>query len=387
MPGPPTNPNPDFGDGVVTPHALFLAMHHEPQKAYDNLRKLQRNTPAPTVQGGFYDAIAVGSGRVAQRYLSLDQAMVLGSIGNVFGGEHRPAGVLGRGYPPHHPAVDRTGGVRVRARSEPVSDGRCDHRGRPGAVARPDLRGRPARARARSTGPIEVVRCAGGKPLNMARAARRPWAPTSRSSPCSVARPDRSCTTPWSRPGSRPSPCRRAAETRTCVSIAAADNGHADRGLRVRRADPADVWDQLVDAVSSAVASTDPGWLSISGGPPRELAGRRDRRAGADRSRRRASGSPSTPTVRRCRPPSTPVRSWSRSTASRLPTCWTCRTAPISGDLARGRPRPQRWSGRDHRRATAERWPSTASTSIGSACPTCTDTFRSAAGTPSWAVC
>ena len=37
-------------------------------------------------EGGFYDAIAVRSGTVAKRYLSLDQSMVMGSIGNVFGG-------------------------------------------------------------------------------------------------------------------------------------------------------------------------------------------------------------------------------------------------------------------------------------------------------------
>ena len=33
--------------------------------------------------GGFYDAVAVKSGTVARRYLSLDQAMVMGAIGNV----------------------------------------------------------------------------------------------------------------------------------------------------------------------------------------------------------------------------------------------------------------------------------------------------------------
>ncbi len=80
-----TSPNPEFGDGVVTPHALFLAMHHEPHQAYDNLRKLQRRHYSYG-QGGFYDAVAVSSGKVARRYLSLDQAMVMGSIGNVIGG-------------------------------------------------------------------------------------------------------------------------------------------------------------------------------------------------------------------------------------------------------------------------------------------------------------
>jgi hypothetical protein len=79
-----TNPKPTYGDGVVTPHALFLAMHHEPRQAYDNLVKLQKEHDAYG-EGGFYDAIAVKSGTVAKRYLSLDQAMVMGSLGNVYG--------------------------------------------------------------------------------------------------------------------------------------------------------------------------------------------------------------------------------------------------------------------------------------------------------------
>lgn len=77
------NPKPDWGDGVVTPHALFLAMHHEPRQAYDALIDLERRHGCYG-PGGFYDAVAVGSGTVAERYLSLDQAMVLGSLGNVF---------------------------------------------------------------------------------------------------------------------------------------------------------------------------------------------------------------------------------------------------------------------------------------------------------------
>lgn len=83
---PGKNPHPTYGDGVVTPHALFLAMHHEPKQAYDNLVKLTKEFDAYG-DGGFYDAIAVRSGTVAKRYLSLDQAMVMGSIGNVFGRE------------------------------------------------------------------------------------------------------------------------------------------------------------------------------------------------------------------------------------------------------------------------------------------------------------
>ncbi len=35
--------------------------------------------------GGFFDAVAVHSGTIARRYLSLDQAMVMGALGNVLG--------------------------------------------------------------------------------------------------------------------------------------------------------------------------------------------------------------------------------------------------------------------------------------------------------------
>ncbi|BAS10497.1 protein NdvB [Arthrobacter sp. Hiyo4] len=81
---PATNPTPAWGDGVVTPHAAFLAMEYEPRQAYDNLVKIEKDLGAYG-QGGFFDAVAVKSGTVARRYLSLDQAMVLGAIGNVFG--------------------------------------------------------------------------------------------------------------------------------------------------------------------------------------------------------------------------------------------------------------------------------------------------------------
>jgi hypothetical protein len=77
------NPNPAWGDGVVTPHAAFLAMQYEPREAYDNLVKIESKLKAYG-EGGFYDAVAVKSRRIAKRYLSLDQAMVLGAIGNVF---------------------------------------------------------------------------------------------------------------------------------------------------------------------------------------------------------------------------------------------------------------------------------------------------------------
>ncbi|GAA2738104.1 hypothetical protein GCM10009867_27990 [Pedococcus aerophilus] len=77
-----TNPDPKFGDGVVTPHASFLAMMHEPGHAFTNLAKIEDELKAYG-KGGFFDAVAVHSGTIARRYLSLDQAMVMGAIGNV----------------------------------------------------------------------------------------------------------------------------------------------------------------------------------------------------------------------------------------------------------------------------------------------------------------
>jgi hypothetical protein len=79
---PATNPNPTYGDGVVTPHASFLAMMHEPTEAFANLVGIQDELKAYG-SGGFFDAAATRSGTIARRYLSLDQAMVMGSIGNV----------------------------------------------------------------------------------------------------------------------------------------------------------------------------------------------------------------------------------------------------------------------------------------------------------------
>jgi hypothetical protein len=81
---PATNPNPTYGDGVVTPHASFLAMMFERDNATANLIAIQDQLHAYG-EGGFYDAVAVHSRTIARRYLSLDQAMVMGALGNVLG--------------------------------------------------------------------------------------------------------------------------------------------------------------------------------------------------------------------------------------------------------------------------------------------------------------
>ena len=57
---PATNPTPTFGDGVVTPHASFLALPYAPREAVDNLRNIETELGAYGA-GGFYDSVAVRS--------------------------------------------------------------------------------------------------------------------------------------------------------------------------------------------------------------------------------------------------------------------------------------------------------------------------------------
>lgn len=85
---PPSVPPPtSWGDGVVTPHASFLALRYAPDEALSNLAKLKQNFAGLYGAGGFKDSVAVRSGTVADRYLALDQGMILGAIGNALGGD------------------------------------------------------------------------------------------------------------------------------------------------------------------------------------------------------------------------------------------------------------------------------------------------------------
>lgn len=69
-------------DGVVAPHASFIALQVDPVGALANLQRLERdfNVYGP---GGFIDAVAVRSGRSARRYLCVDQAMCFAALANV----------------------------------------------------------------------------------------------------------------------------------------------------------------------------------------------------------------------------------------------------------------------------------------------------------------
>ncbi|MEO3808950.1 glucoamylase family protein [Sphaerisporangium sp. B11E5] len=83
----PAKPEPSrYGDGVVTPHASFLALRYAAGEALDNLARLRADFDSYG-PGGFYDAVAVRSGMVAKEYLALDQGMVMAALGNALAGD------------------------------------------------------------------------------------------------------------------------------------------------------------------------------------------------------------------------------------------------------------------------------------------------------------
>ena len=67
--------------GVVTPHAAALALATMPREAAANLRKL---ASLYDIYGdyGFYDAVDPTTGRVARKYLALDQSMLFIALAN-----------------------------------------------------------------------------------------------------------------------------------------------------------------------------------------------------------------------------------------------------------------------------------------------------------------
>jgi hypothetical protein len=75
-----------YTNGVVTPHASFLALDYAPHAALDNLGRLRKDF-AVYGEGGFYDAVNIDTGTVARAYLSLDQGMAMaGAVNALTGG-------------------------------------------------------------------------------------------------------------------------------------------------------------------------------------------------------------------------------------------------------------------------------------------------------------
>ena len=82
--GRPAQPDPPpsaYTDGVVTPHAAFLALRWAPDMTLENLANLEADFD---IYGdwGFRDSVNVDTGVVSNAYLSLDQGIIMAAIGN-----------------------------------------------------------------------------------------------------------------------------------------------------------------------------------------------------------------------------------------------------------------------------------------------------------------
>jgi hypothetical protein len=85
-PAEPDPPQSAYTNGVVTPHAAFLALRWAPDMTLENLANLEDDFE---IYGdwGFRDSVNVDSGRVSDYYLSLDQGIVMAAIGNALGND------------------------------------------------------------------------------------------------------------------------------------------------------------------------------------------------------------------------------------------------------------------------------------------------------------
>jgi hypothetical protein len=85
--GQPAPPPSAYTNGVVTPHAAFLALRYAPGETLANLQRLERGFPGLYTKWGFRDSVNVGSGHVSGSYLSLDQGMIMAALGNALEGD------------------------------------------------------------------------------------------------------------------------------------------------------------------------------------------------------------------------------------------------------------------------------------------------------------
>jgi hypothetical protein len=85
---PQPDPPPEaYTNGVVTPHAAFLALRWAPDAVMENLANLATDFDGLYDGWGFHDSVNVDSGFVSPYYLSLDQGMIMGAIGNALAGD------------------------------------------------------------------------------------------------------------------------------------------------------------------------------------------------------------------------------------------------------------------------------------------------------------
>ena len=77
----PDPPPSAYTNGVVTPHAAFLALRWAPDRVMENLANLQSDFDIYD-RWGFRDSVNVQTGTVSGAYLALDQGIIMAAIGN-----------------------------------------------------------------------------------------------------------------------------------------------------------------------------------------------------------------------------------------------------------------------------------------------------------------
>jgi hypothetical protein len=82
----PDPPPAAYTNGVVTPHAAFLALRYRPREAMADLAVLER-IPGVFGKWGFADSVNMRTHTPSPAYLSLDQGMIMAAIGNALGGD------------------------------------------------------------------------------------------------------------------------------------------------------------------------------------------------------------------------------------------------------------------------------------------------------------
>jgi hypothetical protein len=80
-PAKPDPPPSAYTNGVVTPHAAFLALRYAPNAALADLARLKADFGI-YAKWGFRDSVNVGTGAVSGSYLSLDQGIIMAAAGN-----------------------------------------------------------------------------------------------------------------------------------------------------------------------------------------------------------------------------------------------------------------------------------------------------------------
>ena len=81
----PVPPPAAYTNGVVTPHAAFLALRWAPGRCLTISAASSGTSRRLYGQWGFRDSVNVGSGTVSDTYLSLDQGIIMAAIGDALG--------------------------------------------------------------------------------------------------------------------------------------------------------------------------------------------------------------------------------------------------------------------------------------------------------------